>query len=136
MDPQRPVRDELNQLTYAVIGAAIEVHRVLGPGFLESVYQRAMELELASRRIRFDRQLLVPVEYKNCVIAEHVLDLVIEGQLVVELKAIESILPVHHAQLLSYLKAGAFELGLIVNFHSAVLKNGVKRIVRSIDGGL
>ena len=128
--PRSSDKDE-TPISYAVIGAAIEVHRTLGPGYLEKVYQAAMELELALRGLRFDKQLVIPIEYKGSRIAEHVVDLVVEGQLVVELKAVESFGTVHFSQVHSYLKAGAFELGLLINFNVPVLKEGVRRIVRT-----
>ena len=120
---------EWNELTYAVIGAAIAVHRALGPGFLESVYQGAMELELATRGLRFDRQLRVPIVYRSEVVGEHVVDLLVDGELVVELKAVEAFVPVHYAQLHSYLKACACEVGLLINFNVPSLRAGVRRIV-------
>jgi GxxExxY protein len=125
----RSSEKEETPLSYAVIGAAIEVHRILGPGYLESVYQAAMEVELELRGLHFDRQLVIPIEYKDRRIAEHVVDLVVED-LVVELKAVESFAAVHFSQVHSYLKAGAFDLGLLINFNVPVLKDGVRRIVR------
>jgi GxxExxY protein len=128
-EPQSPEKEEINKLSYAVIGAAIEVHRALGPGFLESVYEEAMAIELALRSLRFDRQQRVPIMYKEKLVGEHVLDLVIEGALVVELKAIEQLAAVHFAQIHAYLKASELEFGLLINFNVPVLTDGVRRVI-------
>ncbi len=129
-EPQRiDLRDDLNKLSYAIIGACIEVHRHLGPGFLESVYEFALSKELLLRGHRVERQVRIPIDYKGEIICEHVLDLVVDDQVVLELKSAESLHPVHAAQLHSYLKAGAFELGLLINFNVSVLKDGVRRII-------
>ena len=109
--------------------AAIEVHRHLGPGFLESVYETALVLELEARGIAVARQVPVTVMYKGRSVAESRLDLVVEDELVVELKAADALLPIHHAQVISYLKAGAFELGLLINFNVPLLRDGFRRIV-------
>jgi GxxExxY protein len=119
----------VDEYARAVIGAAIEVHRHLGPGFLESVYEQAMVVELGLRSIVYRRQAVMPVLYKDQLIAEHRLDLLVEDERVVELKAVESVLPVHTAQVMSYLKAGAFQLGLILNFRVREMRDGVRRIV-------
>ncbi|HTR55957.1 MAG TPA: GxxExxY protein [Kofleriaceae bacterium] len=123
--------EHLDELAREVIGAAIEVHKTLGPGFVESVYEAAMLDELARRGVEFENQFVLPVHYKGKLIAEHRLDLVIAGGLVVELKAVESLGPTHFAQLLSYLKAGAFELGLLINFNVELLRHGIRRVVLS-----
>src|SRR5262245_58695904 len=103
---------EYNVLSEKVIGAAIEVHRLLGPGLLESVYESALCIELQARGIEFERQLKLEIEYKGVRIGEGRIDFLIEKILVVELKAIEAILPIHATQLLTYLRAGHFQLGL------------------------
>jgi GxxExxY protein len=121
--------DELDRLAHAVIGAAIEVHRTLGPGFLESVYERALCLELRARGIRFDCQVPVAVFYKGKPVGEGKLDLLVDRKLVVELKTVESILPIHVAQALSYLRATRKKLALLFNFKDMPL--GTRRIVRS-----
>ena len=122
---------ELDRLAHAVIGAAIEVHRSLGPGFLESVYEEALCIELESRRIPFVRQCPVAVQYKGHPVGEGRLDLLVGGKLVVELKAVETLVPIHSAQLMSYLRATGPCLGLLINFNMPVLKNGIKRMVLS-----
>ena len=121
----------LNEISGAVIGAAIEVHRVLGPGFLESIYEMAMVEELTVRNISFERQVTMPVMYRDKLVGEHRLDLLVAGEVVVELKAVSAITEAHVAQTMSYLKAGAFQLGLILNFKSAVLRDGIRRVVSS-----
>jgi GxxExxY protein len=121
----------LDQLAHNVIGAAIEVHRALGPGFLESVYEEALCIELALRNIRFERQFVINVSYKGHLVGESRLDILVENCLIVELKAVEAIEPVHMAQVISYLKATNLLLGLLINFNVSVLKNGVRRVVLS-----
>ena len=111
-----------------VIGAAIRVHKELGPGFLEAFYEEALCLELVALGLRFQRQVLVPVYYREAVIGEHRLDLLIEDELVVELKAVEGFDPIHFATLRSYLKATNCSLGLLLNFAATTLQ--VKRVGR------
>lgn len=119
--PERP-------LTEQIIGAAIEVHRGLGPGLLESAYQTCLAYELGSRAVPFERQRPLPIEYRGVRLdCGYRLDFVVAGSVVVEVKAVETILPIHEAQLLSYLKLGGWRLGLIINFHAVVLKNGIRR---------
>ena len=123
--------DELDRLAHAVIGAAIEVHRHLGPGFLEAVYEEALCVELSSRQIPFVRQAPVAVRYKGHAVGESRLDVLVANALVVELKAVEAIVPVHVAQVMSYLKATGHRLGLLINFNVPFLKSGIKRIILS-----
>jgi GxxExxY protein len=120
--------DERNQLTEQVIGAAIEVHRVLGPGLLESVYQRCLCHELKLRGIAHESQVKLPVMYKGLSLdCELYMDVVVAEKLVVELKAVDKLLPVHEAQLLTYLRLSGIGLGLLINFNVALLKEGIKR---------
>ena len=138
---QRPLRgaratmdyasNDINTLTSQVIGAAIEVHRHLGPGFLESVYETALCFELAERGLRFSRQHPISVEYKGQSVGEGRLDFLVEGRLVVELKAVEQLHNIHVAQVISYLKATQLSFGLRMNFNVKVLKDGIRRIVRA-----
>lgn len=121
--------DELNGLSSAVIGAAIEVHRLLGPGFAESVYEEALCIELAERGIPFVRQAAIQVRYKSRLVGEGRLDLLVANVLIVELKVVEALAPVHTSQLLSYLKATGHPLGLLMNFNVPRLMQGVKRLV-------
>ena len=113
---------ELDRCAQAVIGAAIEVHRHLGPGFLEAVYEQAMMVELAIRGLKVRRQVPIALSYKGHALPTGQLDLLVEDVLVVELKAVERLSPIHTAQLLSYLKAGAFQLGLLINFNVPTLR--------------
>jgi len=123
--------EELDRLAYEVIGAAIEVHRDLGPGFLESVYEEALCVELTARQIPFLPQHLVSLLYKGHAVGESRLDLLVDSSLVVELKAIETLAPIHTAQVISYLKATGCQLGLLINFNTSVLKDGIKRVILS-----
>ena len=120
---------EMNKLTETVIGAAIEVHKNLGPGLLESAYQRALEHELTLRGIRFVAQKVCPIIYKGLLIEDaYRLDLLIEDKLVVELKAVDALADLHEAQVLTYLKFSNCQLGLLINFRSRWLKDGVRRL--------
>jgi GxxExxY protein len=122
--------DERDPLTAEVIGAAIEVHREMGPGLLESVYQKCMEWELRLRGLKCQAQVRLPLVYKGQAIDdEFVLDLFFPVQLVVELKAVEKLLPIHQAQLLTYMKLSRTPVGLLINFNVPVLKDGLKRMV-------
>jgi GxxExxY protein len=124
--------EERDPLTSAVIGAAIEVHRVMGPGLLESVYQSCIEEELSLRGLSFQSQARLPLIYKGRKLGDDlVLDLWFPQQLVVELKSVEKILPVHEAQLMSYMKLSRTPIGLLINFNVEILKNGLKRMILS-----
>jgi len=105
------------------------VHRYLGPGFLEGIYEAALAIELEKRHIAFQRQVAIGIQYKGVKIGGSRLDLLIEKRLIVELKAVESLLPIHKAQVLSYLKAVNEPLGLLINFKVGVLRDGVQRVV-------
>ena len=120
---------ELNQLTEQIIGAAIEVHRELGPGLLESAYQRALAHELRLRKIFFEEQKLCPIKYKDLVIDDaYRLDFLINGLVVVELKTVDALLDVHDARVLTYLKFTGCHIGLLLNFRSTVLTRGLRRL--------
>jgi GxxExxY protein len=117
-------------LTHDIIAAAMEVHRALGPGLLESAYEHCLAHELASRGIPFERQLALPVEYKgDSIDCGFRLDFVIDRTVVLEIKAMDALLPIHEAQLLTYLKLGGYHLGLLINFNVALLKNGIRRLI-------
>ena len=119
---------ELNEITETVIGAAIEVHRALGPGLLESAYEECLCYELTLRRVVVERQKPLPVVYKGVKLdCGYRLDLFVAGTVVVEIKAVEAIQPIHEAQLLTYLKIGGWKLGLLINFNVPVLKDGIRR---------
>jgi GxxExxY protein len=114
----------------AVIGACIEVHRHLGPGLLESVYEECVARELALRGLRFERQVPVPLVYKGVDLAcGYRIDILVEGALVLEIKAVEGLLRIHQAQVLTYLKLAKLRLGLLVNFRETLLKNGPRRMI-------
>ncbi len=122
-----------NELSGEIIGAAIEVHRILGPGLLESLYEEALVMELAERKVKVTRQVEVPVEYKGQRLKNLLrLDLLVDDLIVVEVKSVERILPVHEAQLLGYLRITRKQLGLLINFNSAVLSKSVRRIINSL----
>ena len=114
-----------------VIGAAIEVHRHLGPGYLEEVYQQALEVELVLQGIPFSPQHPVRVAYKGHVVGTGFMDFFVAGQLVIELKAVEAFAEIHKAQVISYLKAANLTLGLLINFRVPVLRDGIKRVIRT-----
>jgi len=123
------LNDDINKLTEMVIGAAIEVHRDLGPGLLESAYQRALEHELTLRKVRFEAQKVCPVTYKGLVLEDaYRLDLLVEDKLVIELKTIDTFADVHEAQVLTYLKFSGCHVGLLINFRTRLLKDGVRRL--------
>jgi GxxExxY protein len=122
---------QLDELAHRVIGAAIEVHRHLGPGYLESVYEEALCCELGEQDVPFARQAVTAVHYKSHAVGENRVDLLIDSVLIVELKAVESLAPIHTAQVISYLKSTGCQLGLLINFNVPVLKQGVKRIILS-----
>lgn len=119
----------LNKITEKIIGCAIEVHRNLGPGLLESIYEKALCVELDEKRIKYQRQLNVPIIYKQRSLGEYRLDLLIEDEIIVEMKAVDKIDPVFEAQLLSYLKMTGKKLGLLINFNVPVLIKGIKRVI-------
>ncbi len=123
-------RKRLNQLTGQVIGACIEIHRELGPGLLESAHEECLAYELSTARLRVQRQRPLPVRYKEVRLdCGYRLDFVIEDELIVELKAVAELQPIHEAQLLTYLKLAQEPLGLLINFNVPALKQGVKRVV-------
>jgi len=118
------------EITDVIIGSAIDVHRELGPGLLESAYEECLNYELSLRNVSVKRQVVLPVVYKgNKLDSTYRIDLLVEDTVVVELKCSEKILPIHEAQLLTYLKLIGLKTGLILNFNSAVLKDGIRRMV-------
>jgi GxxExxY protein len=123
----------INQLTKEIIGAGIAVHRALGPGLLESAYQKCLYQELSLRGIPFQYELPIPLEYRELRLeAGYRLDLLVARRVVVEVKAIESIAPIHEAQLLTYLRLGGWNVGLLMNFNVVVLKDGIRRRVLNL----
>ncbi len=122
--------EKSNALTQMIIGAAIEVHRELGPGLLESIYEKALCRELVQQGIPFQKQVPIPVRYKGELLDGNLrLDIVAESCVIVEIKAVDSVLQIHEAQLLSYLKLSGIKIGLLINFHSLTLKQGIRRIM-------
>jgi GxxExxY protein len=123
----------LNQFMEAIISAAIDVHRALGPGLLESTYEMCLCRELSIRDLRFKRQVPIPVEYKGVKLdCGYRADIVVEDLVLVEIKAIDSLLSIHEAQLLSYLKLGGWQIGLLINFNVELLKHGIRRRVLNL----
>ena len=124
---------ELNEIPEKIIGAAIEVHRHLGPGLLESAYQKCLCRELSLQGIQFECEKILPVEYKGLELdCGYRLDLLVIGQIVVEIKSVEKLDRIHEAQLLTYLRLGGWHLGLIINFNVTVLKDGIRRRVLNL----
>jgi GxxExxY protein len=122
---------DLDELASLVIGAAIEVHRHLGPGYLESVYEEALGIELSERGVSFRRQHPISVMHKGKPVGEGKIDMLVDDRLVVELKAVETLMPVHKAQVISNLKAAKLQLGLLINFNVSVLRDGIQRFIYS-----
>jgi GxxExxY protein len=122
--------DELNKITEAIIGAAIDVHRALGPGLLESAYEACLEFELLERGHKAEKQKTLPIFYKgNQLDAGYRLDLLVDDKVIVEIKSVDSFAPIHDAQLLSYLKLSGCKIGLLINFNVKMLKHGIHRLV-------
>ena len=121
---------ELNKLTEKIIGCSLNVHKELGAGLLESIYESALCIELNESGLFFERQKQLEVRYKGQKIGEFRVDLLIENSVIVELKSVERFDPIFEAQILSYMKLGGFKLGLLINFNTKLLKNGIKRYVR------
>lgn len=120
---------EINHLTEKVIGCGIDVHKELGAGLLESIYESALCIELKRHNLFYERQKILPVNYKGNRLGEFRIDLVVENAIVVELKSVERFDPVFEAQILSYMKLGKFKIGLLMNFNSRLLKDGIKRYI-------
>jgi len=124
---------DINDITYAINGAVFEVNRVLGPGFLEKVYENALLIELRSRGLKAESQVQIKVLYKEDVVGEYIADILVEESVIVELKTVESLEKIHEAQLLNYLRATGIHLGLLVNFKHP--KAEVKRLVHNLPEG-
>ena len=124
---------DLNKITEAIISSAIAVHRELGPGLLESAYEACLTYELIERGFLAERQKALPITYREVSLdCGYRIDLLVENQIIVELKTVESLAPIHEAQLLSYLKLSGCAVGLLINFNVRVLKNGIRRIVNNL----
>jgi len=125
---------KIDQITEQIIGAAIEVHRATGPGLLESVYEKCLAREFLLRKIPFERQKLVALSYKGARIeADFRLDFLVAGQVLVELKSVEVVLPIHEAQVLTYLRLAGLRVGLLINFDVKTLRAGIKRFVMNLE---
>ena len=126
-------KDRLNGLTEQIIGAAIKVHRVVGPGLLESAYENALKFELEKLNFQVDQQLSLPFIYEDIRLeAGYRIDLMVNKLVIIEIKSVEYLLPVHFAQLLTYLRLTDIKLGLLINFNTAVLKEGIHRVVNNL----
>jgi GxxExxY protein len=128
---ERRADDETEALAHEVIGAAIEVHRLLGPGLPEISYKRALSHELSLRRIAHECEFPVPIVYKGVLVGDGRVDILVDRRLVVEIKVAEAITAVHRQQVLSYLQALKLQLGLILNFNVAVMRDGIKRVINT-----
>jgi len=123
-------KDEINIISGKILDSAIEVHKELGPGLLESVYEECLAEELKTRNVKIVRQHAIPIVYKQRKLTkEFVIDLFVENEIIVELKTVDTILPIHEAQLLTYLKLANKKLGLLINFNEVLLKKGFKRLL-------
>ena len=121
--------DRVNRVTDAIIGSAIDVHRALGPGLLESAYEACLAFELGDRGLKVEQQKPLPVTYRDIKLdAGYRLDLIVEEAVIVEIKAVDSLQPIHEAQLLSYLKLSGCKVGLLINFNVKLLKTGIRRL--------
>jgi GxxExxY protein len=125
--------DDYDLLTHKISASAIEVHRTLGPGLLESAYEQCLCKELSDSGLGFERQIELQVNYKGCLLdCGYRLDLLVENKVIIELKAVNQLEKIHEAQLLTYLKLTGMKLGLLLNFNVVLLKNGVKRLVNRL----
>jgi GxxExxY protein len=121
---------EFDELSRSVIGCAIEVHRTLGPGLLESTYRQCLGYELSHAEIRFQMEVPLPVRYKDVLLnCGYRIDLLVSGDLIVEVKSVETLLPIHQAQLLTCMRLAKIPIGLLINFNVTKLQNGIKRFV-------
>jgi GxxExxY protein len=126
---QSPLSEELELLVTKTIGCCVSVHRELGPGLLESVYARAIRIELNLSKLSFESEYVIPITYRGVLLSHQRIDLVVGGQIVLELKSIERFAPVHRAQVLNYLRAAHLRIGLLVNFNVPVIQDGLRRII-------
>ena len=126
--------ERLNKISQKIIGAAIEVHKQVGPGLLESAYEACLAFELTERGLAMERQKVLPIAYRGVELdCGYHIDLLVEDAVIVELKAVDRLEPIHEAQLITYLKLSGCQLGLLINFNVKVLKHGIRRLVNGID---
>jgi GxxExxY protein len=124
-----PIPDRVNQLSAIIVDSALTIHRKLGPGLLERIYEECLIYELRSRNLKIESQITLPIEYKELKIDDaYRIDVLVEDSVIIEIKAVETILPVHEAQLLTYLRLTNHRLGLLINFNSPLIKDGIKRV--------
>lgn len=124
--------DQINRITETIIGAAIDVHRALGPGLLESAYEACLLFELTDRGLKVEQQKPLPIIYREVNLdCAYRLDLIVDDEVIVEIKSVERILPIHEAQLISYLKLSGHKVGLLINFNVKMLKHGIRRLVNN-----
>ncbi len=129
--------EKLNKVTEAIISVAVDVHRALGPGLLESAYEACMVYDLAKAGLKVEQQKPLPIVYRGIKLeCAYRLDLMIDNEVIVEIKSVEKVLPIHQAQLLSYLKLSERKVGLLINFNVKILKNGIKRVVNNFPDTL
>jgi len=125
---------EHNRITQTILGGALSVHKALGPGLLESAYEACLAFELAERGLSVERQKALPVRYREVNLdCGYRIDLLVDGKVIVEVKAVDKLNPIHEAQLLSYLKLSNCKVGLLINFNVRILKNGVRRLVLGLE---
>jgi len=129
--------EKLNKVTEAIISVAVDVHRALGPGLLESAYEACMVYDLAKAGLKVEQQKPLPIVYRGIKLeCAYRLDLMIDNEVIVEIKSVKKLLPIHQAQLLSYLKLSECKVGLLINFNVKMLKNGIKRVVNNFPDTL
>lgn len=122
-----------NEITGVIVNVAYKVHTTLGPGLLESVYETVMDVELRRRKLQVRRQVVIPITYEGVVLEEGFrADLIVEDKVIVELKSVENLNPVHHKQLLTYLRLADKKVGLIINFNVKLIKDGISRVVNNL----
>lgn len=124
---------DINDITYAINGAVFEVNRELGPGFLEKVYENAIMFELKKRGLKVQSQVPIQIRYKGQIVGDYIADILVEGQVIIELKTVDQLLKIHEAQLLNYLKATGIKVGLLINFKAS--KADIKRMVLNLPEG-
>jgi GxxExxY protein len=123
-------REELDKITQTIIGTAIQVHQALGPGLLESAYEACLAYDLGELGYKVEKQKPLPLIYKKVMLdCAYRLDILVEDKVIVEIKAVDQVIPIHQAQVLSYLKLSGFKVGLLINFNVKLLKNGIQRII-------
>lgn len=126
------ISEDLNKISYTIIGLAIEVHKHLGPGLLESAYQECLYFEIKNEGLIVEKEKSLPIIYKGLKLEQgYRIDLLIENKLVIELKTVDNFTPVHYAQILTYLKLGKYPLGLLLNYNSKILRNNIKRFINT-----